>query len=194
MLANAHNRSNKKETKVKNEDLDSIRESILRPLPRLTVGFLISMAITLAVLGWSVAGNGVPTLINFVLRLMPPEFEFEDGSERIISLSPFEIRDVSRTLKGDRAQKANADDIAAMTEGQSLLYVLRLTGADDATIITPEEAEAYNKDDVHTLNSYISEPGYTIVLDDWDESVITVEEGYRSAYSVPYQGDQIVVA
>ncbi|MCA9881720.1 MAG: phosphonate ABC transporter, permease protein PhnE [Anaerolineae bacterium] len=203
MQANMQKRANRKEAKVKNEDLDSIRESILRPLPRLTVGFLITTAILLAVLGWSVAGteanpekfvNGIPTLVDFVLRLMPPEFEFEDGTERVISLSPFEVREIPRTLKGDRARKADEADIAAMTDGQTLLYVLRLTGADDAMIITPEEAENYNKDDVHTLNAYISEPGYTIVLDDWDESVITVEDGYRSAYSVPYLDGQMVVA
>lgn len=268
--------TNKKQ-KVKNENLDDIRRDILRPLPRLTPRLIITVVLTIVILSWSTAGTeanpqkfmeGVPTLVSFVLRLMPPEFEFAEGSERAIMLPSFQIREVQSEAKADRARKASDDDIANLTEDQTLVYVLRLTGGGDASIITPEEAEQYqprpiepaspdelesldegqrvfyavretedddidilrpseaaelNADDVvlmeayivddgdelvvadddttvlvqrsvHTLNPYIADAGRQIVLDEWDESVLLVDEGQRAVYTVAYEPGQIVVA
>lgn len=141
-----------KKQKVKNENIEQIRKDILRPLPRLTPRLMISLVIAVLILAWSTAGteanpqkfmNGIPTLVDFILRLMPPEFEFAEGSERAIMLPSFEVRELSREPKAERAGKASNDDIANLTEDQTLVYVLRLTGGSDASIITPEEAEEY---------------------------------------------------
>ena len=82
---------------------------------------------------------------------MPPEFEFAEDSEYAFSIFPPGYRQISPTPKAERARRASEDEIAAMTEGQTLVYVLRITGADDAEIITPEQAENYNKDEVSYL-------------------------------------------
>ncbi len=262
---------------VKNENIDQIRGDILRPLPRLTTRLLVTAVITVIVLAWSVAGTeanpqkfvqGVPTLIDFIVRLMPPEFEFAEGSERAIQLPSFETREISRTPIAERARKADAEDIANMSEDQTLWYVLRLTGGSEAMILTPEEAQEYqprpiepveidgtqalaagqrvyyavqetedddvdiisaneadaiNADevvllqayivdegdeltvadddetvlvqrDVHTFNAYITDAGRDLVLDEWDESVLVVEEGQRAVNTIPYYEGQMVVA
>jgi len=193
----------KRQPTVKTDDLDRIRQTILSPLPKMTLGLLITLVVSLAVLAWSTAGtqaspekfiNGVPTLINFVLRLMPPEFEFQEGTEYAFTIFPPEARQVSPTPKAERAQRASADDIAAMTEGQTLMYVYRETGADDAVLLTPEEAAQYDAEEVHTLRPYIAQPGFEIALDDWDESVMVVEAGKRVVNAVPYDEGQMVVA
>lgn len=140
--------------KVKTEDLKDIRQDILRPLPKMNVKALLTLVIAIAILGWSFAGTeaspqklaeGIPTLIDFTLRLMPPEFEFAEGSERAVMFPTFETREISITPKTDRARKAREDDIANMTADQTLVYVLRLTGSqgDLPQIITPEEADPY---------------------------------------------------
>jgi len=193
----------KRQPTVKTDDLDRIRQTILSPLPKMTLGLLITLVVSLAVLAWSTAGtqaspekfiNGVPTLINFVLRLMPPEFEFQEGTDYAFTIFPPEARQVSPTPKAERAQRASADDIAAMTEGQTLMYVYRETGADDAVLLTPEEAAQYDAEEVHTLRPYIAQPGFEIALDDWDESVMVVEAGKRVVNAVPDAEGQMVVA
>lgn len=185
------------------ENIERIRADILRSLPLVTPRFLIIAVIVVAVLAWSAAGTeanpaklmqGIPTLVDFVLRLMPPEFEFSEGSERAIHFPSFAMRALSPTPKAERAVKASGDDIAAMADGETLYYVLRLSGADPAQVITPEEAQTYNADEVHTLRAYIAPAGYAIVLDDWDESVMLIEEGKRVVNAVPYSEGQMVVA
>lgn len=140
--------------KVKVEDLDDIREDILRPLPKANFRGLLTLVVAAVILGWSVVGTeaspqkfaeGIPTLVEFTLGLLPPEFEFAEGTERAIMFPSFETREISVTPKADRASKAREDDIANLTDDQTLVYVLRLTGAEEdrARIITPEEAEQY---------------------------------------------------
>jgi len=154
-------RTNKKQ-KVKNENIDQIRSDILRPLPRLTPRLLITLVVVAVVLAWSTAGTeanpqkfveGVPTLVDFVVRLMPPEFEFAEGSERAIMLPSFDVREIETESKADRAGKASDDDIANLTEDQTLVYVLRLTGGSDSSIITPEEAEEYLPQAIETAET-----------------------------------------
>ncbi|MEL6307531.1 MAG: phosphonate ABC transporter, permease protein PhnE [Chloroflexota bacterium] len=285
-------------SKVKNQGLDEIRGDILSPLPRLSIRSMLTALIVVVVLGWSIRGTeaspqelarGIPTLIEFVVGLLPPEFEYAPGSERAVTFPSFETRSISITPKADRASRVGDDDIAAMTEDQTLVYVLRLTGASDSQIITPEEAQQYlpmpiepateaevtaatnaietaraeagaagevmdfdgarvfyalretpedsieiirrdeavdyNADEVdmlvpyvvdngfeltvedvegeevvmvqffvHTLNAYISDEGQEIVLDGFDESVMVVEQGQLSIYTVPYFPGQRVFA
>ncbi|MEO1645846.1 MAG: hypothetical protein AAFR67_11705, partial [Chloroflexota bacterium] len=139
-------------SKVKNQDLDEIRGDILSPLPKLSIRSMLTALIVVVVLGWSIRGTeaspqelarGIPTLIEFVVGLLPPEFEYAPGSERAIAFPSFETRAINITPKADRASRIGDDDIAAMTEDQTLVYVLRLTGGSDANIITPEEAQQY---------------------------------------------------
>lgn len=203
MIRQTANKQNQKFPTVKNQDLEQIRQNILSPYPRITFGLIVAIIISLLLLGWGASGteaspqkfvDGIPTLVNFVMRLLPPEFEFSEGSERVLTAFPFTINPISTTPKAERAQRASAEDIAVMTAGQTLYYVLRLTGADDAMVITPEEAATYDADAVHTLRPYIADAGYEIVLDDWDESVMLVEAGMHVVNAVPYQEGQMVVA
>lgn len=144
--------SNNKTQKVKVEELEQIRADIQRPLPKFSIRTLITVFVAFAVLGWSAVGTeaspqefvrGIPTLVDFIVRLMPPEFEFAPGSERAITFPSFETREIATTPKADRARKADAEDIANLTDDQTLIYVLRLTGSDPSSIITPEEAQQY---------------------------------------------------
>ncbi|GAB5494237.1 MAG: hypothetical protein Phog2KO_44520 [Phototrophicaceae bacterium] len=195
-------RQNAKLPKVKNDDLDAIRSDLLRPFPKLTLNLIITIIITMAVLAWSGAGteaspekflNGVPTLINFVVRLLPPEFEYADGSEYAFTFFPPSAERISPTPKAQRAQRANEAAIEALLDTQILMFVYRQTGADDAVLLTPEEASNYDAEDVHTLRPYIAEEGFDIVLDDWDQSVMIVESGMLVVNAVPYQDGQHVV-
>ena len=182
-------------------EIERIRQDILRPLPTLNLGGILVVVLIVVVLVWSNRGvdaspaefvQGVPTLINFVVKLFPVEFEYLDGSERAISWSNLGGRPVERVKKAERRARASEEEIANLADGQTLHYVLRLTGGDDASVITPEEAANYNKEEVHTLRAYIAEPGYTIVLDEWDESVLMVEEGKRAINAVPFGDNERV--
>ncbi|MEM9955067.1 MAG: phosphonate ABC transporter, permease protein PhnE [Chloroflexota bacterium] len=287
-----------KKQKVKQEELVQIRKDILRPFPKLSPRSLVTAIIVIALLGWSIDGTeaspqelarGIPTLVDFVIRLMPPEFEYAPGTETAMHIPSFETRSISVVDKADRARKASDSDIANLSQDQTLIYVLRLTGSSDSQIITPEEAQQYlpfgiepataeevvmaseaieaaraeadaagevmdfdgarvfyalretpedsitiirrdqavdyNADDVdllvpylvdngyelvveevegeevvmvqffvHTLNPYIAEAGQEIVLDGFDESVMIVQEGQQSIYTVPYYPGERVFA
>lgn len=188
---------------VKADDISQIREDLARPLPRLTLGGILAVIIAAAVLGWGVNGteakpdriiDGIPALVRFVSGLMPPEFEFSEGSERVINLSAFSIREVERATKATRAKKASDDDLANLAEGQRVFYTLELDAADSLRILTAEEATAYEDDETAMLRPYIVDAGMTIALDDWDQSVMIVPEGMRVVNAVPYFEGQMVVA
>lgn len=289
---------NPKTQKVKNEDLKDIRSDILSPFPKLSIRTMLTALVVVIALGWSIQGTeaspqelarGIPALVEFVVGLLPPEFEYAPGSERAVTFPSFETRSINVTPKAQRAGRATDDEIANLTDDQTLVYVLRLTGASDSEIITPEDAQQYlpapiepattsdveaateaieaaraaaseagetmdfdgarvfyalrettedsieiirrdeavdyNADDVdllvpyvvdqgyqlvveevdgeevvmveffvHTLNPYISGQGQEIVLDGFDESVMLVDQGQLSIYTVPYYPGQRVFA
>jgi phosphonate transport system permease protein len=183
--------------------IEQVREELLRPFPKPSFGGIATIIIVIAVLVWSNAGaqaspqefvRGVPTLVNFVLNLLPAEFEYAEGTEYAINVRGFSTRPVEVVPKAERARRASAEDIAAMTDTQTLAYVYRETGASDASIITPEEAALIDAEEAHTLRPYIADEGFEIVLDDWDESVMLVEEGKRAVNAVPYVDGERVVA
>jgi len=190
-------------TKVKNESIEKIQADLMRPLPKTSMKLLSVLLIAFIVLAWSISSTeanpqrlieGVPKLVDFVLRLMPPEFEFSEGSERAIMLPSFQVRELSRTPKAERARKASDDDIAEMIDGQKLYYVVDVASGEPLQVISPEEAAAINEEDVKALRAYIVDGGFEIVLDDWDESVMVVEEGKSVVNAVPYSEGQMVVA
>ncbi len=197
------NTSSKDRAKVKNESIDKVRSDLMRPLPRLSITLVVTIIIAATVLSWSISSTeanptrmveGFPKLIDFVLRLMPPEFEFTEGSERAIMLPSLQVRELSRTPKADRAKKATETSISEMTDDQRLFYVVDTASGQPLKVLTPEEAEAINRDEVKALRPYIVNAGYEIVLDDWDESVMIVEEGMNVVNAVPYGDGQTVVA
>lgn len=196
------NVSTREKAKVKNESIDSIRGDLMRPLPKLSVRLITVAVIAIVIMSWSVSSTeanpqrlveGFPKLVDFVLRLMPPEFEFTDGTERAIMLPSFEVRELNRTPKAERAKKANDAKIAEMTDDQKLFYVLDTASGEPLQVLTPEEAEAINRDEVKGIRPYIVDAGYEIVLDDWDESAMVVEEGKKVVNAVPYSEGQMVV-
>jgi phosphonate ABC transporter permease subunit PhnE len=164
---------------------------------------MISIFVALAILAWGVNGTearpgrivaGVPALVRFVSGLIPPEFEFGEGSERAIDFSAMSIRAVDRTPKAARAQRASEDDIANMLPTQRVMYALQISNNDPLQVISAEEATAYNVDAVESLRPYIVDEGMTLALDDWDQSVMIVPEGQRVVNAVPYSDGQMVVA
>jgi len=195
--------STEDKTKVKNESIDQIRSDLLRPMPRLSISLIATLLIIATVLSWSISSTeanptrmveGFPKLIDFVLRLMPPEFEFSEGSERALMLPSLQMRELGRTPKADRAKKATEASISEMTDDQQLFYVVDTASGVPLEVLTPEEAEAINPDEVKALRAYIVDTGYEIVLDDWDESVMIVEAGLNVVNAVPYGDGQTVVA
>jgi phosphonate transport system permease protein len=193
----------KRETNVRVENPDQIRVDLARPLPKLSLPALLAIIAAIAVIAWGLNGtearperivNGIPALVRFVSGLMPPEFEFSEGSERAITLSNFSIRQVRPTPKVERAQRASEDDLAALAEGQRVMYVLQETAGGLLQIITAEEAATINRDEVESLRPYIVEMGMTLALDEWDESVMIAPEGMRVVNAVPYTEGQMVVA
>lgn len=193
----------KRETNVRVQNPDQIRADLARPLPKLTLPALLAIITVLALIAWGLNGtearperivNGIPALVRFLSGLLPPEFEFSEGSERAITLPSFSIREVSPTPKVERAQRASADDLAALEEGQRVIYVLQETTNAPLQILTAEAAAGINRDEVASLRPYIVDAGMTLVLDEWDESVMIAPEGMRVVNAVPYSEGQMVVA
>jgi phosphonate transport system permease protein len=193
--------ANKKNART--DDIDQIRKDLARPLPRLSLPALITIVVAIAVLGWGINGtearperivDGFPALVRFVSGLLPPEFEFSEGSERAISLPSFSVRAIDRTPKATRAKKASADDLANLAGGQRVFYTLQVIKGDPMTVITAEEAASYNADSVEVLRPYIVDAGMIIALDEWDESAMIVQEGQKVVNAVPYTEGQLVVA
>jgi phosphonate transport system permease protein len=195
--------TSKRETNVRVENLDQIRADLGKPLPKLTLPTLLAIVAALALVAWGLNGTearperivaGIPALVRFFSGLIPPEFEFSEGSERAISLPSFSVREVSPTPKLARAQRASEDALAALAEGQRVMYVLLETGGAAPQILTDVEAATINANDVESLRPYIVDAGMTIVLDDWDESVMIAPEGTHVVNAVPYAEGEIVVA
>lgn len=193
----------KRDTNVRVENVDQIRDDLARPLPKLTLPTLLAIVVALAVIAWGLNGtearperiaNGIPALVRFVSGLIPPEFEFSDGSERAISLSSLSIREISPEPKVERAQRASEEALANLAEGQRVMYVLQETTASSYQILTEEQASTINRDEVTSLRPYVLEEGMTLVLDDWDESVMIAPEGMRVVNAVAYADGQMVVA
>ena len=193
----------KRETNVRIENIDQTRADLARPFPKLTLPALLGLIAAIAVIAWGLNGtearperivNGIPALVRFVSGLIPPEFEFSEGSERAISLPSFGIREVSPEPKVERAQRASADELAALAEGQRVMYVLQETVNSALQIITPEDAGNINPDAVESLRPYVVDAGMTLVLDEWDESVMIAPEGMRVVNAVSYAEGQMVVA
>ncbi len=190
-------------TTVRTDNVEQIRKDVGRPLPRLSLPALLMIAVALSVVGWGVNGtqarpdriiDGIPALVRFVSGLMPPEFEFTEGSERVINTNDWSVREIDRVVKATRAQKANADAIAALADGQRVMYTLQVNKSDPLTVISAEEAATYHADEVETLRPYIVDAGMTIALDDWDQSVMIIPEGKRVVNAVPYSEGEMVVA
>lgn len=185
------------------EDLERVRAELRNPLPRLRPRTLVVIVIALVVVGWGANGtearpqrviDGIPALVRFVTGLLPPEFEFREGSERAISVPGFQVREVSPIPKVDRAKRASENAMASLAEGQRVMYVLQIDEGGAQQVITAEEAANYSADAVAALRPYIVDAGMTIVLDDWDQAAMMAPEGSRVYYSVPYQEGQLVVA
>jgi phosphonate transport system permease protein len=76
----------------------AMREELLRPLPRIRVYSLILAALIVGVYIWGLNGTdarpselveGIPNIVNFILRLMPPALEIEQKVLPIFGAIPF---------------------------------------------------------------------------------------------------------
>lgn len=108
-----------------------------RPYPRITIRAIAIGAMTLAVLYWGIIGTdarpstlaeGVPNMIDFVSRLLPPEFEFEPDSERAYNLFPPSVSIPVQVTNSDRlneAPMASEEDLDAIEDNQRIEYLYR---------------------------------------------------------------------
>jgi len=76
----------------------AMREELLRPLPRVRAYTLILAVLIVGVYLWGLNGTdarpselveGIPNIVNFILRLMPPALEIEQKVLPIIGAIPF---------------------------------------------------------------------------------------------------------
>jgi len=138
-------------TKIKNESPEKIRADLQRSLPRMTWRLLLTIVVAVAVLGWGLQGTnaspqalveGIPNILDFISRLMPPEFEFVEGSEITISFNPLSSRpteQVNPTENLERLRPATEEDLAAVTEDQQVVTLYR--GPERRWKFSPEEVE-----------------------------------------------------
>ncbi len=129
-------------------DLNQIRSDLLRPLPRITLRLFLTLVVILVVFYWGIVGTdarpatlaeGIPNIIDFISRLLPPEFEFVQGSERAISLAPFSVREPETLPPAQRLSRARAatpEALAAVGENQKVVTLYR--GSDRRFHYTPD--------------------------------------------------------
>lgn len=76
----------------------AMREELLRPLPRIRAYTLLLVALIVGVYIWGLNGTdarpselveGIPNIVNFILRLMPPALEIEQKVLPIVGAIPF---------------------------------------------------------------------------------------------------------
>ena len=76
----------------------AMREELLRPLPRIRAYSLLLVALIVGVYIWGLNGTdarpselveGIPNIVNFILRLMPPALEIEQKVLPIVGAIPF---------------------------------------------------------------------------------------------------------
>jgi phosphonate transport system permease protein len=76
----------------------AMREELLRPLPRIRAYTLLLVALIVGVYIWGLNGTdarpselveGIPNIVNFILRLMPPTLEIEQKVLPIVGAIPF---------------------------------------------------------------------------------------------------------
>ncbi len=130
------------------------REALRRPLPRLGLRTLLGLAAALLVLQWGLVGTnarpetlveGVPNIVDFLSRLLPPEFEFEQGTVRAYTFFPFEER-VPETLQGSArlraARPVDDEALADLSTTQQVGYLYR--APNQRYFYSPEEAFELN--------------------------------------------------
>lgn len=181
------------------EDTEQIKRDLSRPLPRITPRLVIIIVLASALLLWSLDGaearprtliEGIPNMVDFVSRLMPPQFEFEDGSVRAYTLFPPGVREPEEFNTTDilfDINWAREDDLAAVEEGQVVETLYRTT--DDMNFhYSPEglEGEVEEKPFIRNEDEYL-------YIDEASSEVYALPEGTRfvNRYAVP-EGQQLV--
>lgn len=68
-----------------------LREQLLRPWPSVTPRMVLIIVLIILAISWSIQGTetslvklteGAPQVWNFIMRLFPPEYELQDGTQR----------------------------------------------------------------------------------------------------------------
>lgn len=177
---------------------DQTRERLLRALPRPTIKLTTLLLVVVVVYVWGMAGTdarpatlaeGVPNIIDFISRLMPPEFEFEANSERAYTLFPFSSRVPETVVPRDRLSEADPVDeeaLAALSASQFVEYLYR--GADRHFHYTPDGIEG----EIEELPFILEEGEYLYIDPDASDPYI-LPEGTRfvERYVIP-DGQQLV--
>lgn len=120
------------------------REDLLRPLPKITLRGLIIAVVVCMLYWWGVQGTnarpseliaGIPNIVNFVVRLMPPNFDMQPVTRLPFTITlPFTINlgiaapaeeveidpeEIARQLEAIQADPSNASLDLGLTGGQS---------------------------------------------------------------------------
>jgi phosphonate transport system permease protein len=182
-MANLNAATNPSPT-IATPDLRAIEQELRRPLPRLTLRLVILIIVILAAFYWGLIGTdarpetlaeGVPNIIDFISRLFPPQFEFEQGTERVYTLFPFTAKEpvaLGASNRAQEAQPATPEDLAALTEGHTVAYLYR--GDNRRYVYT--EAQA-----VGTVEAvpFILPAGHSLFIDEQPSDPYILPEGTR---------------
>jgi phosphonate transport system permease protein len=180
-------------------DLDQIERDLRRPLPRLTLRLLLVIIVGTAVFYWGLLGTdarpetlaeGVPNILDFLGRLMPPQFEFEQGTERVYTLFPFTTKTPHILSSSDRvreAEPATPEQLAALTDGQSIAYLYR--GSNRRFAYSPENVSGPIEE-----VPFILERGQYIYIDERPSDPYILNEGMRFESRFTIGNDQYLIS
>lgn len=176
-------------TKVKNESIEQIQADLSRPLPKLTVRGMLAAIVIVLVVGWGIQGTdarpqtlaeGVPNIVDFISRLLPPEFEFVRHSERVYTLFPFSVREPDIVLPVDILRvlrPATETQLENIAEDQQVVTLYR----DERRLIYYEREDIPGFGEADFDPESIEELHYIIAANEY----IHIEALNNDPYAVP---------
>ncbi|GAB4518243.1 MAG: hypothetical protein OHK0046_25750 [Anaerolineae bacterium] len=170
--------------RTKNEPIEKIQADLGRPLPRLSFRLSITIIVTVALFSWGMAATGfsgstlvegVPNIVDFVTRLFPMEFEYEQGSVRAYTFPGFESR-IPETVEARlrEAEPAEPEALEALADDQFVTTLYR----------TPDRRfhETYPDVDANVVVEevpFILQEGQFLYLDRPSSDPYILQEGQR---------------
>jgi phosphonate transport system permease protein len=196
-----------RKTKIKNEPIEKIEADLSRPLPKLSIRGMLAAVVIVLVVGWGIEGTdarpqtlaeGVPNIVDFISRLLPPEFEFVRNTERVYTLFPFSVRQPDVVLPADilRVLRPATEAQLENIEGDQQVVTL-YRDARRFIYYSPEDIPGYGSVDFDAASieelPYIIGANEYIHIEAQNNDPYPVPEGYyfASRFAVP-QGQSLV--
>lgn len=186
-------------SRVGTTNLEQIERDLRRPFPHITLRLLLIIIVVVAVFYWGMLGTdarpetlaeGVPNILDFLSRLLPPQFEFEQGTERVYTLFPFTVKEpqiLSNLDRAHEAEPATPEQLAALSNGQTIGYLYR--GNNRRFAYSPENL-------VGTVEEvpFILEPNQYLYIDERPSDSYILNEGTRFVSRFVIGNDQSLVS